>query len=270
MTFCVVEYLNCLSNNAIEINLSSKGLTELPDLSKFVYLEVLNCSNNKLTSISFLPKNLEVLNCSNNRLTVLPELNRILEILNCSNNQLTNLPELNYILEGVNCSNNQLTTLPKLNDHLQRLDCSNNQLTTLPKLNDHLERLDCSRNKITNLPKLNDNLEICYCTYNNINRFNSELNETVYTFYFEENPICDIIGTSNDIQIIKRNINIMNKFRILYYHLKYKSKFRKWLWEKVREKRNMEKYSPKKLVELLNQLGNEYTEDERENLLNNW
>lgn len=40
---------------------------------------------------------------------------------------------------------------------------------------------------------------------------------------------------SNLLVDIKNNI-IMNKFRFTYYILKFKTRFRKWLWDNVRKK----------------------------------
>ena len=59
----------------------------------------------------------------------------------------------------------------------------------------------------------------------------------------------DNIYTKYTEQIILQ-IKIINKFRDLYYHLKFKKHFIKWLW-KSKEKKIMEKYHPKYLWENL-------------------
>jgi len=61
-----------ISKCVSELDLSNKGLTELPDLSKLIHITSLNCSNNQLTYITNFPPNITSLNCSNNQLTSLP------------------------------------------------------------------------------------------------------------------------------------------------------------------------------------------------------
>ena len=106
MSFNIETYLNSLPLDTTEIIVSNKGLTYLPDLSRFKQLTHLYCSKN----------------------------------------QLTELPPLNDKLERLYCEYNQLTELPPLNDKLMRLICYENLLTELPPLNDNLNYLDCSNN----------------------------------------------------------------------------------------------------------------------------
>jgi hypothetical protein len=40
-------------------------------------------------------------------------------------------------------------------------------------------------------------------------------------------------------------------FKFLYYSLKFKNKFRYWLWEKVREKKIKKQFHPNMLSEFL-------------------
>ena len=49
--------------NITELDLSNKGLVELPDLSKYTNLKNLNCSNNKITTLDNLPPGLKELDC---------------------------------------------------------------------------------------------------------------------------------------------------------------------------------------------------------------
>jgi hypothetical protein len=53
----------------------------------------------------------------------------------------------------------------------------------------------------------------------------------------------------NDMRKLK--IQKVNKFRFLYYSLKFKNKFRDWLWKKVREPKIQQQYHPSRLLELL-------------------
>ena len=55
MTNTIETYLNSLSEDILELNISSKNIKSLPDLTRFKNLKTLNCSNNKLTSLPTLP-----------------------------------------------------------------------------------------------------------------------------------------------------------------------------------------------------------------------
>ena len=106
MPFDIEDYLNSLPLDTTCIDVSYKGLTYLPDLSRF--------------------KKLKRLYCNDNLITVIPNLNDTIEVINCKNNQLTELPELDNKLIILICRNNKLTWLPPLNNKLHYLDCFNN------------------------------------------------------------------------------------------------------------------------------------------------
>ena len=150
MEFNIEDYLNSLPLDTTEIDVSGKGLTYLPDLSRFKQLTHLYCTDNQLTSLPPLNENLTQLDCSHNKLTWLPPLNNNLEYLTCSYNHLTWLPHLNDNLQKLYCSRNQLTELPSLNDNLRYLDCNYNPLTWLPPLNNKLQMLYCRNTNIFN------------------------------------------------------------------------------------------------------------------------
>ena len=157
MEFNIEDFLNLLPLDTTKINVSNKGLTYLPDLSRFKQLTHLYCYHNKLTSLPPLNDNLKFLYCDFNQLTELPPLNNTLTYLFCSYNPLTELPPLNNTLTHLSCDFNQLTELPPLNNTLTYLFCSYNQLTWLPPLNNTLTHLDCRNNKI-----YNENYYNCY------------------------------------------------------------------------------------------------------------
>jgi Leucine-rich repeat (LRR) protein len=149
----VQSYLDSLDSNVTTIDLSNKGLTSLPDLSRFIHLKILYCYDNQITQLDHLTlPNLQTLGCGKNQITQLDHLNLPnLQILNCHDNQITQLDHLNLPnLQILDCSNNRITQLDHLNlSNLQILDCSNTQITQL----DHLH-----------LP----NLQILYCEDNNL------------------------------------------------------------------------------------------------------
>jgi Leucine-rich repeat (LRR) protein len=129
-----------------------------------------------------------------------------------------------------------------LSETLKKLVCYNNQLTLLPTLPQNLESLNFSNNQLTSLPTLPKNLKELYC-YNN--------------------PIYKIVNGASLFQI-KKNVQIINNFRNLYYCLKFKKQFRKWLWEKVREPSAKKLYNP---IYLIENLGDD---DDLDTFLDNW
>ena len=234
--FNIKTYLNSLPEDTEEINVSHKGIYYLPNLSRFKNLKILHCQHNQLTYLPPL-ENLQKLYCSHNKLTSL-YLNKKLEILFCESNQLTDL---------------------HLNKNLQTLICSNNQLTSL-HLNENLKDLYCSHNQLSSL-HLNKNLEQLYCYYNRLTSL--QLNEKIILLCCTNNPIYEIIN-SYYTPVIKQKLRVLNQFRYLYYCLKFKKRFRDWLWVKIREPKIREKYSHDYLVKNLNE------DTDLDELLENW
>lgn len=102
----VEEYLDSQPDDLIGLVISGRGLTKLPDLSRFTRLQRLYCSDNELTELINLPKTLLRLDCSANNLTKLPALPENLQFLDCSYNMLTSLPPFPDSLKQVDCSYN--------------------------------------------------------------------------------------------------------------------------------------------------------------------
>jgi Leucine-rich repeat (LRR) protein len=132
--------------------------------------------------------------------------------------------------------------LPDLPPNLKELYCYNNELTSLPTLPQILKKIHCFNNKLTLLPTLPQNIIELYC---------------------HDNPISKIVNSNNFVQKIK-NIQILNHFCHLYYCLKFKNQFRKWLWEKVRLPNVNKMYNP---IYLIENLGDE---DDLDTVLDNW
>jgi hypothetical protein len=106
--------------------------------------------------------------------------------------------------------------------------------------------LDCYKIELTYLPNLPNSLKHC--------SFNPNINK-LFGLYF----------IYNDYEIIKFNkkISIFNRFRELYFALKFKKQFYK-LYETVAMKR----YHPSNLIKLLENVGDD--EEKIDLLLNNW
>ena len=83
-----------------ELDISSKGLTQLPDdIDKYTNLQELNCWANHLTSLDNLPPNLQELYCGNNRITSLDNIPLTLKELDCEYNPL--IYDFELIIENI-------------------------------------------------------------------------------------------------------------------------------------------------------------------------
>jgi Leucine-rich repeat (LRR) protein len=149
------------------------------------------------------------------------------------NYSLGSLPVLPDSIQALYCVYTGLTYLPELPTMLSHLYCSDNNLTSLPILPERLIIMYCKNNPMRFLPDLPYNLFCLSC--------NDDLSE-IYTIKIEE---CFILKNEK--------VKIINRFRELFYSLKFKNQFRKILWEKIREPKIQKMYSPKNLTEFLNE-----------------
>jgi len=185
----------------------------------------MNFMNVNFVNIDSLPEDCIVIDVSKKNITFIPDLTKF------------------KFLQQLDCSYSQLTSLPFLPPTLQELSCSANQLTSLPSLSHYLLDLHCNNNKLTSLSFL-----------------------PLLTLNFKQNPIYDIIQT-NKIKIVQKKLKTIQQFASLFYSLKYKQFFIKWLW-KSREKQIIAKYSPDNLLKLLENAKED--EDELDEMLSNW
>jgi Leucine-rich repeat (LRR) protein len=178
------------------------------------------------TYFNSLPDDVELISLPCYDISVVPDLSRFYQLKTLCFTRcrlLSELPRLPETLIHLNCSHTSLRRLPELPQRLEYLKCSftNVRITSVPVL-PRLRWFVCETNSIISLPK--------------------EINDTKY----------DIYNTPTFIRIelnIKKQI--INRFRHLYYSLKYKEKFRGILWEKVRLPKIEKKYSPENIAELL-------------------
>ena len=216
-------------------------------ITKPLYIKMKTVIKTYLDSLS---EDILILSIDSREITVFPDLSRFknLKELYCSDNKLSSLP----------------TTLPQ---SLEVLYCSKNKLISLPDLSrfKNLKELYCYKNKLTSLPTiLPQTLVTLYCFDNKLTYLPS-LPEKILYFYYPNNPICNILDINNNSLIkVKQNIKIVNNFRYLYFSLKFKKQLRKWLWEKVREKKIIDKYHPNYLLENLEENA------DLDKFLNNW
>ena len=255
----LIKYLNELSAEETTIDLSiynikSLGLsplTELPNLLKFSKLKKLLCCGNELTDIdlSKLPDSLEVFVCNNNKIKKFTgELPSKLIRFECKNNKLDGLPNLPHSLKYLCCCENKLPILPELPKSLIHLECSKNRLTKLPILPDKIKILNCNNNNLPCLPYLPNSLEKVYYILN---------------YSMKKYPKLD------DYKIIVKNYNF------IYWKLRLKQTFHKWVWEKVKQQKAMEFYHPKNLIKLIsdnieNNSDSDGDDDKLSNLIDKW
>jgi Leucine-rich repeat (LRR) protein len=254
MSFNIQHYLKSLPLDTEYININSLDLVVLPDLSRFKNLKYLNCSRNNLSILPSLNESLIHLDCNFNELSWLPPLNANLKILNCSHNELKEIPPLNDNLMSLMCSSNLLTWLPPLKN-ITVLHCDKNQLTCLPPINNKLKEINCSFNLLTWLPPIGNNLEILNCDTNKLNYLPLLNNLQIIICRFNNLDYIPCINVKNYsgmayssfkmfMNLIKTQTNILYKFRFTYYCNRFKTQFKKWLWEKVREPIIMQKFHP--------------------------
>jgi hypothetical protein len=67
------------------------------------------------------------------------------------------------------------------------------------------------------------------------------LNSRLVVLFLENNNIFH--KKYNDFEIFNVK-NILYNFKFTFYSIKFKSQFKKWLWEKVREPKIMQKFHP--------------------------
>ena len=164
------------------------------------------------------------------------------------------MPLLPSTLEILICSKNKLISLPLLPSILKYLGCHTNQLTSLPLLPSTLEYLYCQNNQLTCLPLLPSALEELYC-----------VNNQFMDFYITKGELT----MSEYITKVRKQIAIINHFRYLFYALKYKKQFYKWLWVYVREPKIQKRYHPNNLITML-EGKEEISVDELDKLLEKW
>jgi hypothetical protein len=70
--------------------------------------------------------------------------------------------------------------------------------------------------------------------------------------YYYNNPIDKIFPNTREmLSTLNKKVKIVNKFRELYYSLKFKKRLRDWLWVRIRKPKIEEKYSHDYLIKNL-------------------
>lgn len=231
------EYLNSLPETVTVIDVSNKKLVRCPSLVRFKHLVTFNCQFNKLEELPEMSDTVEVLMCHGNRLTRLDKLPRNLIQLYVDYNRLTHISMFPPDIKDLSVYRNQLTCLPPLPPTLQVLNCSDNRMASLPLLPQTITEISCDNNRLKTLPPLPPRLVYLSCEDNPIQYLpylprSILMLEMRHTRLGDETRITPIMDHSGcDIRVI---VDTLYRFRVLYYTLKLKQRFRDWLWLRVR------------------------------------
>ena len=165
-----------VSTNAIrtvtQLNLVGLGIFDLTGIEYFDSLQILECSDNHLTTLDINSNTvLTYLDCKNNQLISL-DVNTALTYLNCNNNQLITLDvSMNTALIYLHCDSNNIISLDISNNLvLSNLRCGYNQLANLDVNSDTaLIQLWCNNNQLTSLNVSNNlALTVLRCNHNQL------------------------------------------------------------------------------------------------------
>ena len=125
----------------------------------------------------------------------------------------------------------------------------------MPPLPSNLKTMYCYKNQLTCLPLLPSILEILHFD-----------NNPIHDYYIKPDVSLSMV---NYITQLRKQIEIINNFRELFYALKYKKKFLDLLWINIREPKIRNKYKPENLMAMLEEK-EDITLDELDELLEKW
>lgn len=202
-----IDYLNSLSVDHNYIYLNDMDLEELPDLSRFKDIKLLNLVGNRLKKLpDNLPNSIETLLLSFNELSRLPDkLPNNLKVLQAAYNELKEIPKTlpNKLLE-LDVRENKISSLPDLPNSLRILEVSNNLLIKLPDLsNTSIIYIYADNNKIKMIDLMPKTIAAISLRYNQLESMSFIKNIPEYSdIYMYGNPLKD-----KDM-INEKNINI--------------------------------------------------------------
>ncbi len=276
--------------NLTHLDLSWNELRELPEMPEG--LDWLMCSRNRLSSlqgipstvrtviadqneirlVSGLPAGLIKMCLADNRIEHIDSLPPTLQLCYVSYNQLKSLPALPETVEVVSCMSNHLQQLPvHLPASLQTLLCDNNpRLSVLPDLPGNLIRLSVSGCQISRIPRLPDSLTVLDIRDTPVLHMEN-IPEYLFDPYhmMDNTPIgewivprlsAEALGNLSSFDVLglyRDNLQKMHRFRELYFALRFKRQFWRWMWNKHRIARIEQAHHPDRLRERLEQEGGE-------------
>jgi hypothetical protein len=183
-----------------------------------------------------LPADTTTIDLSRRQLALVPSLSRFtqLKTLNLSNNPLLELPPLPPFLENLNVRGTLLSRLPQLPSTLEQIVADHCRIISVPRLPSSVIRVDFSYNPLWHM--VNSPSELTYPF--GILRWvlkDTPLFDIIYNPLKDSTPFeLDAIGEKGDVYKCLHRLKILNRFRDMFYALKYKRRFRHWLWVRVR------------------------------------
>ena len=235
-----------------------------PDLSKFkstTQLYITNCVFHSSQIHSF-PKWIKCVSIVSTNIRELPELPENLFRLIISCTSLEKLPDIlpSKLMYFVLEKNPKLKRIASLPDELSMFTCIDTSVRELPPLPVRLYRLYCWNNELIELPRIPCNVRYLRCANNPFT-----LSPWINDLHKESVPRQDFIYETafsyRETYIDVNQIQTVYRFREIYYAVKFREKFRRWLWiprERI-IKRNLH---PDRLIQFLDN-----TEDDLETAL---
>ena len=227
-----------------------------------------------------------VLNISfiNQGLIVLPDLSRLtnLRALLAGNNCLKELPSMCKSVEFISLYNNEFTEIPYLHPNVSQIILSDNKIidAIIPET---IESIDLSFNPLITIKfisifrggiiKYLGKLKTLYINHTPIQKIIGKIPKNIVEKWY------DIIAPTNmkKMDIIKNHtleicirIKIWNTMMIYYFGRNISKRLLICNIWKVIERNVKKKYAPNKLLEILNNLGEDYTQEEFDLAICNW
>ncbi|OJG76013.1 hypothetical protein RV10_GL004469 [Enterococcus pallens] len=193
-----LEFLNCMSNQLSEIDVSNNTALETLDVSLNIGINELDVSSNTA---------LKVLNCTGNQLSKLDvSRNTALTRLICNSTPLSELDvSSNTALKELQCIGNQLSELDvSSNTALVDLQCFRNQLRELDVSgNPALATLNCSNNRISDISSANG-----LTALTNFDASNQQITIPVPPVSLTDEATVDVLKTTAQTGLTATNVDI--------------------------------------------------------------
>jgi hypothetical protein len=253
------QWVDSLSKpeSVLNIDFINQNLEELPDLTRFTKLRVLLAGNNCLKELPSMCKSVELISLYNNAYTEIPYVDANVKELILSGNKIVDamIPDK---LESIDLSSNPLINIKFTSKFRGGIVKYLGNLKKFYINNTPIQKI------INKIPK-----NIVEKWYDMITPFNSiSLNNQRFKIKNKRNYHDDHVSIET-LEICIR-IKIWNTMMMYYFGRNVSKSFlASKLWKSI-ENKAKEKYAPNKLLELLNNLGEDCTQEEFDLALASW
>ena len=220
-----IKISNEAKRKIVELNLSSKNITDLTGLEKFTFLKSLNLNNNAVTNFGNINslQYLESLRINNNNLQDFKKLSNLIRLkrLHAINNNFSNIDKIEnlYALETLMLSNNSISDITELSKlkKLKNINLDNNKISDIsPLYGKKLSVVNINENNISSINNLDFEYGAFQCNNINVTLSNSRELELPDIFkqaknssskiYSEDGFDCSGCELRNDIIIIQNGV----------------------------------------------------------------